>query len=96
VSRLTSVLVALLCLAATGSAALKTYEVVPCSNYIARAGEYEPVTQYFRNTVDSLTAVWVWVGDTVDSRMVAGSWLLVGGRVGGTAKPEGCAAGVAA
>lgn len=69
-------------------AAIKSYEVVPCSSYIARtdtAPGLNKVTQYFRMTVDSLWKVSVWVGNTANSRMVAGSWLLVGGRVGQTA-----------
>jgi hypothetical protein len=44
--------------------ALKSYEVVPCSNYIAVTPRSTPVTQYFRNTVDSLWRVSVWIGDT--------------------------------
>jgi hypothetical protein len=76
-------LLAALLLVTGALAALKTYEVVPCSNYVAatRFGQVG-VTQYFRNTVDS--------------RMVAGSWLLVWGRVGDTAEPAGCAGRAAA
>ncbi|MFO7689441.1 MAG: hypothetical protein R6W83_02645 [Cryobacterium sp.] len=61
-------LLAALLLVTGALAALKTYEVVPCSNYVARqTAGLVGVTQCFRNTVDSLTAVWVWVGDTVDT-----------------------------
>jgi hypothetical protein len=75
--------VALLALSLCATAAIKTYEVVPCSNFVAveTLGD-RGVTQYFRNTVDS--------------RMVAGSWLLVEGSVGDAVGPEACADGAAA
>lgn len=89
--------VALLALSLCATAAIKTYEVVPCSNFVAveTLGD-RGVTQYFRNTVDSLWKVSVWDGNTVDNRMVAGFWLLVGGRVGDAAEMGACAAGMRA
>jgi hypothetical protein len=46
----------------------KAYDVVPFKNYIGvqTLGQVG-VAQYYRNTLDSLTFVWFWVGDTFTS-----------------------------
>lgn len=52
------------------SAATKSYDVVPYRNCIAQTDTAWPnnrVTQYVRNTLDSLTRISFWVGDTVDT-----------------------------
>jgi hypothetical protein len=52
------------------SAATKSYDVVPYRNCIAQTDTAWPnnrVSQYYRNTLDSLTFVWFWVGDTFQS-----------------------------
>ena len=51
------------------SAASKSYDVVPYSNCVAQttiAGT--DVIQYYRNTLDSLVTVSVWIGDTFVSQ----------------------------
>jgi hypothetical protein len=47
------------------SATSKSYDIVPYSNCVAQttiAGSN--VTQYYRNTLDSLVSASVWIGDT--------------------------------
>ena len=51
-------------------ATTKSYDVVPYKNCIAQTDSVAPnnkVSQYYRNTLDSLTAIWLWVGDTIDT-----------------------------
>lgn len=45
----------------------KAYDVVPFRNCVATAPPDAEVSQYLRNTLDSLSAVSVWIGDTVDT-----------------------------
>jgi len=55
----------LLVVASISYATTKGYDVVPCKNFIAvETLGTRGVFQYIRNTLDSLTAVSVWIGDT--------------------------------
>jgi hypothetical protein len=59
--------VLLLCLTTVGFSLSKAYDVVPYKNYIGVQQDGEVgVTQYYRNTLDSLTRISVWVGDTIN------------------------------
>ena len=52
------------------SAATKSYDVVPYRNCLAQTDTAWPnnkVSQYYRNTLDSLTRISVWVGDTINT-----------------------------
>ncbi len=52
------------------SAATKSYDVVPYRGCIAQTDSVAPnnkVSQYYRNTLDSLSVVSVWIGDTFTS-----------------------------
>jgi hypothetical protein len=56
-----------LCLTAVAFPLSKAYDVVPFRNYIGTQTQGAVgVTQYYRNTLDSLTRISVWVGDTVN------------------------------
>jgi hypothetical protein len=58
----------LLMVASLSYATTKSYDVVPYKNYIAvETLGTRGVTQYVRNTLDSLTCISFWVGDTVDT-----------------------------
>jgi hypothetical protein len=51
-------------------ATAKSYDVVPYSNCVAQTTiAWSNVTQLYRNTLDSLTTVSVWVGDTLSSQL---------------------------
>jgi hypothetical protein len=47
----------------------KSYDVVPYADYIGTAPGWSQygVSQYYRNTLDSITMVSFWVGDTIDT-----------------------------
>jgi len=56
-----------LCLTAVAFPLSKSYDVVPYRNCIGLQEDGEAgVSQFYRNTLDSLTAVSVWIGDTFD------------------------------
>ena len=44
----------------------KSYDIVPYKGCVAQTPLNTPVSQYIRNTLDSLSAVSVWIGDTFD------------------------------
>jgi len=45
----------------------KAYDVAPYKCCIAETPWHTPVSQYYRNTLDSLSRVSVWIGDTLDT-----------------------------
>ncbi len=56
------------CLVGLAFPASKAYEVVPYENFIGTQEDGEAgITQTFVMTVDSLTTIWLWVGDKIDS-----------------------------
>ncbi len=56
-----------LCLTAVAFPLSKSYDVVPYRNCIGtQTPGYVGVSQFYRNTLDSLSAVSVWIGDTFD------------------------------
>jgi len=42
----------------------KSYDIVPYKGCVAETPRYTDVVQYYRNTLDELTRVSVWIGDT--------------------------------
>jgi hypothetical protein len=59
------VMLLLLVVASLSYAATKSYDVVPYRNYIGTQEDGEAgVSQYLRNTLDSLCGASVWIGDT--------------------------------
>jgi len=48
-------------------ASSKAYDVVPYRNCVGQSPSNTPVVQYIRMTLDSVTAVSFWVGDTIDT-----------------------------
>ncbi len=58
----------LLALAAVALPSSKSYDVVPFRNFVGTQTQGDlGVAQFYRNTLDSLWKVSVWIGDTVDT-----------------------------